>query len=422
MKQYLKLMARTSEVREALNRYMSETPTDKRDAKRVTELQGALNDAEKEFRTAVESIDEANDAGNKERRQLSDRIELRNYMTAALEGRQVKGAEAEFNKEIGLDDTGVVPWEAFEERANEVTVPDTVLDKKRQPLLNRIFERTRVGYLGIRMPSVDMGEPVYPVMTSGAAGASFAEGADTPNEDATFVGSTVSPKRLSGRYSWRLEQTTRFLIEDTLRSDLRTVMGELLDKQIINGLGGTGGTKATDFDGLMRNHADSILGPDLTAAGANSYNIQPDTAPAFKAGISSFIDYVDGKGAADVGEIRTLIGVETYRRFNTLFQADTGVSLDFYLRRANASFAVSTIIAAKHAKFQQAFQTRRPGDIVAPVWRGVSMIRDPYSGAASATVSLTAHMLANLIVIRTHQVGGKARAEHSRKLAFQLDA
>ena len=425
MKKYLQLMAKASETRDALNRYMTDTPPDKRDDKKVTELRAATEDAEKAFRTAVETMKDDGD-GATEKRAVVERIELRNYMEAALNGSKVSGAEAEFNKEVGLEDTGVVPWEAFEERAehraNEVEVPDTIIDKPVQPLLNRIFENTRVGFLGIRMPTVAMGEPVYPVMTAGASGASFAEGADAPNEDATFVGSTVSPKRLSGRYSWRMEQATRFPLEDTLRADLRTVMGELLDKQIINGDGGNGGGKASDFDGIVRNHANAILGPNVVAAGAQAYDIHLDGKANLKAALESIVDYVDGKAAASTDDIRTLVGVETYRRLATLILDDTYMTAWAFLQREGAQLAVSTIIPPKASKHQQAIQTRRPGDMVAPIWRGVSMIRDPYSGAASATISLTAHMLANVHCVRTTGASPALRAEHWRKVGYKLDA
>ena len=418
MKKYLQMLKAVSERREALNKYLSDTAPDKREESRITELRGELDKAESEFRTAVDEGDEE----PVERRKLSDRIELRNYMEAALNGNRVTGAEAEFNKEVGLDDTGTVPWEAFEERANEVTVPDTIVDKPVQPLLNRIFERTRVGFLGIRMPSVSMGEPVYPVMTAGASGGSYAEGGAVANEDATFVGSTVGPKRLSGRYSWRLEQTTRFPLESTLRADLRTVMGELLDQQIINGDGGNGGGKASDFDGIVRDHANAILGLDVEAVGDQAYDIHLDGKANLKAALESVIDYVDGKAAASTGDIRTLIGVETYRRLATLILDDTYMTAWSFLQREGAQLAVSTIIPDKARKYQQAIQTRRPEDMVAPIWRGVSMIRDPYSGAASATVSLTAHMLANVHCVRVTGTAPALRAEHWRKVGYKLDS
>lgn len=415
MKKYLKMLKTVSERREALNKYLSDTAPDKRDESRITELRGSLDTAESEFRTAVDQAGDGDD-DPPERRELSDRIELRNYMDAAINGTHVTGAESEFNKEVGLADTGptLVPWEALEERANEVDVPDSVIDKKRQPLLNRIFERTRVSFLGVRMPSVDMGEPVYPVMLTGAAGASYDEGGEVANEDATFEGHTLGPKRLSARYVWRLEQTTRFPIEDTLRADLRTVMGELLDKQILIGDGGTGGGKATDFDGLMRDHASGPFGIDVEAAGANAYDIHASTAATFVTGINSVIDYVDGKAASSAADVRTLIGVETYRAMAVKFKTDTGESIEDYIRsRLRSQFAVSSIVPVKANKYQQALQTRRPGDVVAPIWRAVSMIRDPYSGASKAETALTAHMLGNVIAVRK---------DHWRKVGYQLDA
>ena len=454
MKKYLQLMAAASAAREALNKYMTDTPPDKREAAKVTELRAACDDAESKFRTAVETMQDDND-GTTEKRALVERIELRNYMESALNGAKVTGAEAELNKELGLDDTGMVPWEAFEERANEVTVPDDIIDKPVQPLLNRIFERTRVGFLGIRMPTVAMGEPVYPVMTGGAGdgrdndnAGTFGEGDKVANSEATFVGSNVGPKRISGRYSWRMEQTTRFPIEDTLRADLRTAMGELLDKQIINGQGGTGGGKASDFDGIIRDNNDAILGLDVEAAvdgqrthagdfrfSELSYDIHDDNKANLKAALESIVDYVDGKAASSTGDIRTLVGVETYRRLATLILDDTYMTAWAFLMREGAQLAVSSIIPAKANKYQQAIQNRRPGDMVAPIWRGVSMIRDPYSGAESATISLTAHMLANVHCVRTKEVNigssnvvGNANyivknyAEHWRKIGFKLDA
>ena len=46
-------------------------------------------------------------------------------------------------------------------------------------------------------------------------------------------------------------------------------------------------------------------------------------------------------------------------------------------------------------------RTRYPGrNAVAPIWRGVETIRDPYSGAASGEVAVTMLMLWNLKILR----------------------
>ena len=132
MKKYLKLMKTVSEKREALNKYLSETPTEKRDESRVTELRGDLDKAESAFRVAVDAYSEDDDT---ETRTLQDRIELRNYMTSAMTGERVTGAEAEFNKEVGLSDLNTVPWEALEERQDvATTVADEAIGNQRQTL------------------------------------------------------------------------------------------------------------------------------------------------------------------------------------------------------------------------------------------------------------------------------------------------
>ena len=59
---------------------------------------------------------------------------------------------------------------------------------------------------------------------------------------------------------------------------------------------------------------------------------------------------------------------------------------------------------APASNVQQAVVSRTAGggpNAVAPIWQGLELIRDPYSGAAKGDVSVTAIMLWNFQVIRT---------------------
>ena len=42
-----------------------------------------------------------------------------------------------------------------------------------------------------------------------------------------------------------------------------------------------------------------------------------------------------------------------------------------------------------------------PGAAVAPVWQGITMIRDPYTEAGEGRIQLTAHMLFDFVMRRT---------------------
>ena len=276
MKNILKLLAAVSVCRERMNKYQTETKPDEIKPDKIAELAGNLTRAETELRTAIEKYEDRPEPT--ERRELATQIELRNYMHAARKDRAVTGKEAEYNKELGLDDRNVIPWAALaplpeEDRADTATtVADSAIQHPRAAdVLRRVFRRTRVSFLGARMPSVTSGEPVYPVMkeTRATGGfpieaypgiGAFAPGEAVESAAAEFEGFMVSPKRISGRYTWRMEDDAKMPIESILRADLREMMGWQLDFQVLcGGLANTlliGGTardlsNARNFDGIF---------------------------------------------------------------------------------------------------------------------------------------------------------------------------
>lgn len=417
MKAMFQLMSAISEKREALNRYIADT--EKPDSGRVNELRSALDKSESEFRAAVAKLEDVK--AEPEKRELWERVELRAYMRTALAGGKLEGAEAEANKELQLGDNQV-PWEALlprdeEHRADDATridatsVSPDAIGHPKMTTLQRIFRRSRTSFLGMRMPTVGAGEPIYPVMTGGinpdsarsaalssGAGPSgpFPSGGTVEATAATFVAKTVSPKRISARYKWRLEDSARFPVEDMLRSDLRMVMSQLLDTQVF-----LGDAAHDNFNGLFRNNAAGPLGVDAAEG----------TKTDFNQVLTKHYNYVDGYAAGMVNEVRTLMGIPSYTFMATLFQGASGEQLFSLLSRLGINVATWAGVPAAASNVQQAIQTRRGSDCIVPVWQGVTMIRDPYSEAASGQTALTAHMLANIELLR---------ADHWRKVAFKL--
>ena len=403
MKTRQEIEIRMSEIREALN---AEDQPDNADA-----LKTEYRSLEKEFRDVVKAEQEAQaqqrangnpaDDGTGEGaefRALMDRIEIRNYLVPAAAGNHLGGAEAELNQALKIGDSGSVtlPWEvllpedrtedrATEHRADAAT--DLAADigpRVQQSIVGRVFADSSAAYLGVALPTVGVGEQQFVSLTAGVTAAQKAKAAAVDAEAATFTPKALTPIRLTARYLFSIEDAARLRgMESALRNDLRAAMRDQLDKQVISGDG-----DAPNVSGFLA----------AAAKGGLAAEADPGNAIAFGGVTSLFADQVDGLYAKTVNDVRMLIGEKSYQTIiglqsNGIFIAD----------RFRNQFQVSanTPDAANSIEEGIAFKTARPtGNAVAPVWQGVSLIRDPYSGAASGQIALTAVMLWNFAILR----------------------
>ena len=424
-----KALKAVSETRQALNEYQSSTGPDVEGrAEKVKELAGNLNAAEGKLNEAcVSAIEHENTT---EVRKLAEKIELRQYIGAAIADRAVTGAEAEYNKETGLDDRNVVPFAALlpnedEERADSFLAPaaEAIQHPQAAPILRRVFKETRVMFLGARMPSVASGEPVFPIMTGvrdavdtavgtdkerheGFAASMFAPGGEVESKAAEFTGIMVSPKRLSARYTWRIEDVAKLPIESLLRADLRMVMGWQLDNQVLNGDGA-----GANIAGIIKPSVGATLADKLGAVFADgeipkaSGDGRQATALNGTNGIPVVGTGIDGVYANTFGKLRVLLGIATYKKMVEVRSQYTDRSAWEALRDLGVTMEASAIIEAPKTggadkDLQDAVLTSNGSDMVIPVWEGITMIRDPYSGAAKGETALTAHMLFNTAFLR----------------------
>ena len=378
---------RMSEIRGRLNGD-AEVP-----AAEATALQSELVGLEVKFQEAVKAeAEKREEAKAAEVAPLADRIECRRFVQAAMNDERVDGAEREIQQELKLPDTAM-PFQALdpgiesvEARQDVVTpVAASVIHKPLQSLLRRVFRRTDAAWLGVRMPSVAPGTPNYPVMTGGTTGEMKAAGAAVNAAAAAFTGTTIEPTRGTARYLYRVEDAAKFAnLEDVLRGDLREVLGQLLDDQVVSGNG-----VAPNISGFI-NHAAARVG----------------ATPAAVATIGSFdtslADGIDGLYAYDAGGVRHLIGVDT-QKFLMKTRIATGEQPTFSERwTANgARWRASSRVAAIASTKQNAYRFR-PAEFrgIAPIWQGINLIRDPYSGAAKGEVALTVLMLFGFDVLR----------------------
>ena len=376
MNELLKLQKRLSELREE---FAKESTTEDR----RKEIRAKMVELEPKLRAELDKAEqrEATPIAG-----LSDRVELRNYLDAAINNRAVSGAEKELNEERGLKLDNSIPWDALlptqEERADTATsVAEGAIGENQQGILARVFNDTVTSFLGIRMPSVGVGDQLYPVITAGASGAVKAAGASQDAEEATFTGVSIAPKRLTANYLIAVEDMARLRgMETALRSDLRQVLGSLLDTQVIAGNG-----TDPNFSGVL-----TELDDPTAASAAVTY---ASWAAEVAAGI-------DGKYANQLSQVKHVVGTKTYQKLVSTFQDKTAESALMFSNQHSGGIRASNAIAAPSNNVQAGIRTVRGSDAVAPVWQGIQLIRDPYTNATSGQVRLTAFMLANFKFLR----------------------
>ena len=378
----------------------------------------ALAAADQDLKDAIEALPE--NIEQRERQPLADRVSLSRYMLGVLEQRGVDGAEAELRSELKLSDQAI-PWEALaapaEERADAVSpqnkagqpLPYGTINVTTAGILSRVFTRTDTGFLGVSMPGVAAGQRRFPVMVDGTAASMQGRGDEPDAGAAKFDVVDATPHRLTGRYVLDIEGLAEMgqALEGQLRADLRTEMGYQMDRQILLG-DGTG----ANVTGLLT-ALDLVLPPGAafgSGATANDVSAQISWAAWKKIATNG----LDGKYAVMESDIRLLIGQDSYvlgreqYRSDDVESPDALATLGMLGTAVRQSFqipasAVATIepkSANSTKKVQNAIFNSEPGAAVAPIWQGLTMIRDPYTEAGKGQVIMTAHMMFDFIMRR----------------------
>ena len=392
MKASIKAQLELSEVREQINALQElDAPTEAqaselRAAKaKYKELEGtyraAVNAEEAEERAEQDAAGETRngDAESVELRQLERNASIEDVARAALTGAPTAGATGELQQHLGLPGNSVPLALLREERA--ATPAPANVGASQAAIIMPLFARTAASFLGVDMPTVGVGERVYPVLTTRPTVGAPAAGAEQAETTGAFDAQVLSPKRLQASFYFRVEDVAKFQgMEGSLRMALNDGLGEALDNAIING---------SDY-GLL--HGTNLA--DHAAA-----------AEATWAQYRSTLAYsrVDGRWADSVSQLRILVNPETYAHASTKFRANDadGPSALADLEAATGGVRVSALMPAAAAKKAEAIVRRgmEPA-MVAPIWEGVRIIRDEVTKASTGEVVLTAIMLFSAKIIR----------------------
>ena len=354
-----------------------------------------MDDLELEYRSAVEA-----EATPKEDEQLVDssrELELKNYMEAVINGRKLEGREAEYNQEMNFGDH-TVPWEALaparrslETRADAVSAAPTLSPNNQQEMVRRVFADTGATYLGIDMPSAAPGAAYYPVLTSAIAPGTLPKDKKNESQAASFTPTILKPKRLHASYLFRVEDLAELQgLEEALREDLSSAMGERLDKALLTD-DGTSTANFEEVEGMTTALTEVDKSTDIVT---------------FTDFVELYSTEVDGRYAMDTSDVKVLTGPELYNKSHTTFET-TAVreSAASYIGRIGGGWRVSAHIPTTASdKKQHAIVSRSSmRGSVAPIFGGLRLIRDEFSGAESGHVKVTATMLYDFAVLRSAQ-------------------
>ena len=217
--------------------------------------------------------------------------------------------------------------------------------------------------------------------------------------------------RIAGRFAYRATATMadrgrvrkerfepgafRFAVEDAARLDgmeqalgvnLSAVVSDAVDEQAVNGSASGDGT----ISGLL-NRLDDPAAPAANTETFARYN-------------TAALSHIDGQFAVDRTGVRVLAGPHTFRHMGGAFRSsETDLTALDYLTEKFGGVRLSNHIADPAANIQQAIIRRSnpAGDRVAamPVWDGLTLVRDHYTGGQKGEVVVTAYLLVGDVVI-----------------------
>ena len=397
-----RLALRSSEIRSRLNELAGIETGDLTEEHRseIDTLTNELGDNEAQYRAALlaedQDVPEAPD-----RVELRSAVSLSDYLGAYRNRQNISGAAAELNSELKLEGNKI-PFEIMgevETRADAASASPSTTAVNLRPIQPFVFASSVAPMLGVDMPTVGIGTAAAPYITTALSASSKAKGAAAESSAAVIGVKSMTPKRVSARLTWRLEDEVSFGapdFESALRNNLRMAMSDKLDSFILNDQDLA--TTASDPEGLIGS---------LTAATAATDVIEWGT------GVGIFSALIDGLWSRSMMEIRALVNATVMAKLESTFRepgsvgtpnnqySDTPgeVSLASYLRANLAGIMSHNRMPASASNVATGVAFRagdgvmeRPTTAVCANWGTVS-IDDIFSDSASAETHVTVHTL-----------------------------
>ena len=396
-----KLLVEQSEKRGKLNELLAlDTMTDEQRAE-MEAFTTRMQALEPELRAAIvadaaeetESRAAFDDPASRALAELERRASVGDIFAAVLEHRATSGATAELQTHRGLAPNQVplaLLRSPVETRA--VTPAPANVGQNQSAIVPGVFPMSCAAFLGIDMPTVPVGEAVFPVLATNADVGVPAENDAQAETTGSFTADVLAPSRLQASFFYSREDRARFMgMDAALRMNLGDALADKLDQQILNGANGL-----------------------LNGAILANHNVAAVTTYALYRSQFAY-GRVDGTYAGGVGDIRMVVGSATYAHMASQFRSanagDRAAVED--LMNATGGVKVSAHVPAVAGNKQNAvIRLGMRRDMVAPIWEGVTLIPDEVTKAANGQIVITAVMLHAVKLLRA---GGfyKQQAQHA---------
>ena len=138
---------------------------------------------------------------------MLDRANMGDIFDAALNKRSIEGASAELQKHYGLD-VNQIPlamlvknWPDNDElETRAVTAAPGNVGEILHSIVPYVFPQSAASFLGVSMPTVPVGQAVFPVLTKELDVRTPAENADADETTGTFSADVLSPARIQASF------------------------------------------------------------------------------------------------------------------------------------------------------------------------------------------------------------------------------
>ena len=380
----------------------------------LDQLAAGLKDDQTELRAAILAEPDPVVASDKaapdaepdvERRALREQVHLGDFVVAAISGREVRGASAEYLAAEDVPQGPHIPLSLFEPSASEraelekraaTAAPGgTAQAVNLAPIYPAIFARAILPRIGVSMPLVESGHSAVALINASLSADPVAAGGSQSATAATWTVDSTAPHRVTGVLEVRIEDVAAVgtaSFESVLRQNLQLALSAQLDQ-----LGLTGDGSNANPEGLL---------PQLSDV------TNPTSVADFDAFVDAAVGGIDGgPWAESLSDVMLLVNAETMRlaekAFNVTGDATKGiasktVSAAAYLRRESRGLIASSRMPDKSAHIATGVRIRSSTmglDGVnavelarCPVW-GYLSVDDVYTKATSGTRVFSVHAL-----------------------------
>ena len=329
----------------------------------------------------------ATDSEGREYRELLGKADLADMVGSIGQRRAVTGAGAELQQHHKLAPTMIALDQLRGEPVRElrgVTAAAANTESNQAPIEQPVFASGDAAFLGVSMPTVAQGDAVYPVLSARpVVRGPHADSTDAVESDGSWTADLLAPQRIQASYIVRKTDLSRFPgMSEGLRQALSAGLSEKLDAQFIAQV-------VTDTGQIARADADTF---------------------------ASYIENllykrIDGRYAMTESDIRLLLGTDTYSDLASTYRAaESAETALTHIKAAGVMCRVSPHIPDVAATKQDCVVRRGlRQDAVIPIWQGVDILEDVYTGRGKGEIEISAVMQCNWKVTRVagfirHQV------------------